>query len=101
LENAKDHVVSVRGEFEGIPLDIRARQTRRQTWRICIKIGLAGRGAPEVELRPDAGTTGARPAHPLRRTHRVQGSIRTLEGRGDEALDALIAFPQSHAKLWP
>lgn len=100
VETSGAQVLSMRGNVDEGPFDLRARQSRGGRWTLRVRLGMLGRGRPEVELVPDRSTSGLRPAHPLRATHRVRGSMRALEG-ADAALDTLLDFPEAHAAIEP
>ncbi len=102
LETAEGSVVSVRGDLDGSPIDLRARpaKTGTGTWRLTLRAGIMGRGRPNVELTPDRTDAGQRPAHEIARTHRVRGEARVLEDLDDEQLDALTPFATATAKFW-
>lgn len=100
LETAKGAVVSVRGDFDGLPIEIRARPGRTGAWSLTLKAGMLGRGRPDVELVPDPTEAGQRPTHAIGRTHRTLGSPRALELVGDPALDALEPFPDVRARFF-
>lgn len=93
-------VIAVRGELAGTAVDVRARSRRGEAWHIRVRVGVPGRGRPEVELQPDGSASGARPAHPIQRTHRIRGSARALERVDDPTLDALLAFARARARFW-
>lgn len=100
LETAKGAVVSVRGDFDGLPVELRARPGRGGAWSVTLKVGTLGRGRPDVELTPDPTDAGQRPAHAIGRTHRTVGSPRALELIGDGPLDALEPFPDARARFF-
>lgn len=93
-------ICAARGVVDDVPFVLRAR-TLGNACELGIRLGVPGRGAPEVELRPDRSDGGVRPTHLLARTHRVIGSARALEIWGDGVLDALVPFPTAIARLWP
>lgn len=101
LDTTHGLLMAVRGDLAGTSVDVRAKRVETERWKVRLRVGVPGRSPAEIELRPDAGHGGLRPTHVLARTHRVQGSVRALEGRGDALLDALVEFPRSRTKLWP
>jgi hypothetical protein len=101
LEAADGTVVALKGELAGSPLDLRARPGRGDTWKVSLDAGIIGRGRPGVELAPDSTPAGQRPEHPIGKTHRVRGDMRSLELVGDDVLDTLRPFSDAHAKFWP
>jgi hypothetical protein len=100
LENRWGAVVAVRGDVEGTTLDLRARPRRHGGWDLTLRSGMMGRGRADVELLPDASQGGIRPPHAISRTHRVRGSVRALEDRGDAPLDALAPFHEARIRFW-
>lgn len=100
LETARGPVVALRGEFEGTHLELKARPQRQGGWLVELHVGVVGRSKPDVELLPERGSSGVRPAHLLSRTHKIRGDARTLEHLGDDALDALLPFETAHVRLW-
>ena len=94
-------IVALRGEVDDQPVDIRARPHDDGTWSIELTVGTAGRGKAEVELWPDPGDHGERPAHLLARSHRIRGPRKIVEQLDDGLLDPLVALPQSRVQLWP
>jgi len=101
LDTAHGLLTAVRGDLASIAVDVRAKRVGTERWKIRLRVGVPGRSPAEIELRPDTGHGGLRPTHALARTHRILGSVRALEGRGDALLDALLEFPRARAKLWP
>jgi hypothetical protein len=93
--SAAKRVLVGRGELDDVSVDVRVHGGRD----IKLRVGVIGRGRPELEIVPDASGGGHRPAHALASTHRVEGSQRALE-RGDAVLDALMPFPGARARLW-
>lgn len=93
-------VVSVRGDLDGAPLDLRARPRRGGGWQISLRVGIIGRGRPVLELTPAGGHGGSRPAHELGLTHRAVGDVRRLEDVDDSQLDALQPFSSAKARYW-
>jgi hypothetical protein len=100
LADAPKTVVALRGEVSSMQVDIRARRVGRDAWELDVRIGVLGRGRPRVELVPDAGQAGQRPAHEIGATHRIRGSARELEQLGDVVLDAMMPFPRARARFW-
>jgi hypothetical protein len=100
LADAPKTVVALRGEVSSTHVDIRARLVGADAWAIDVRIGVIGRGRPQVELVPDPGQAGHRPAHELGRTHRIRGSARELERVGDPVLDTMMPFPRCRARFW-
>lgn len=100
LAEGKDRMAHVSGELSKVSIDVRARN-RRGRWKIELTAGLAGRGTPSVELIPDSGKRGNRPAHAIGRTHRVVGAARDLESSGEQLMDSLIGFPTARVRMWP
>lgn len=88
LEQADGHVLSLRGEVDHAPLQLRARQSRRG-WAVELTLGVPGRGRPEVELVPGDGG------------HRVLGNVRRLEALPEALLAALADHPSHRTRLWP
>jgi hypothetical protein len=93
-------LVAARGTVDDVPLALRGR-IEGEACDLSVRLGMPGRGAPEVALRPSPGDGGERPTHLLSRTHRVVGSARALEVWGDDVLDTLLPFPTVIARLWP
>lgn len=103
LETEAGTMVAARGDIDDIAVDLRARPGRHggtQTWDVELTVGVVGRGRAALELVPDTGPHGERPAHALGRTHRVHGSIRELESLDDALLDALVPFGSARVALW-
>jgi hypothetical protein len=100
LADAPRTVVAMRGEVSSTSIDVRARRSSKHGWAVELRVGVIGRGRPSAELVPDDSQNGARPAHELGRTHRIEGSARALEQIGDPVLDAIIPFPRSRARFW-
>lgn len=100
LEAAEGTVVSLRGAIDGTQVDLRARPTRARGWKLSMRVGVIGRGRPLLELTPDGGDSGARPAHELARTHRVMGDTRHIETLDDAQLDALTPFASSNVRFY-
>ena len=88
LEQADGRVVSLRGDLERNPLQLRARE-RRRGWSVELTLGVPGRGRPEVELIPDEGG------------HRVVGNTRRLESMPEALLVALADHPTHRTRFWP
>ncbi len=88
LEQADGRVVSLRGDLEHNPLQLRARE-RRRGWSVELTLGVPGRGRPEVELIPDEGG------------HRVVGNTRRLESMPEALLVALADHPTHRTRFWP
>ncbi|MFO0632488.1 MAG: hypothetical protein U0168_06530 [Nannocystaceae bacterium] len=80
---------AVRGVHRGLPVELRAEIDGARA-SVRGHIGTIGRGRPDAMLVPGPGAN--RPAHPLARTHAVQGSLRVLEHHGEGLLDACLPF---------
>ncbi|MBX7082460.1 MAG: hypothetical protein K1X88_24860 [Nannocystaceae bacterium] len=80
---------ALRGVHRGLPLELRAELDGERA-SVRGHIGSIGRGRPDALLVPGPGAN--RPAHPLARTHAVQGSLRVLEHHGEGLLDACLPF---------
>lgn len=93
-------VVSMRGDLDGTPLDLKARPHDDGNWDVSLRVGVIGRSRPVLELVPSPGGAGARPPHELGRTHRVLGDMRYLEEVDDAQLDALAPFSSARARYW-
>lgn len=99
---------ALRGSMGGVAIDVRAQsgpkgrenQSGTSAARLRMRVGLQGRGRPLVALEPSVGDGGARPAHEIGRSHRLQGDPRELERWGDGLLDALFGLASVRARLW-
>lgn len=100
LETEDGAILSMRGELEARAIELRARPLPRNAWSVELRVGVQGRERAEIELVPDRGTDGVRPAHLLARTHTVRGDRRAAEKLDDELLDALVPLPGARVELW-
>jgi len=87
LEQADGRVLSLRGDIDHSPLQLRARE-RRRGWSVELTLGVPGRDRPDVELIPGEGG------------HRVLGNVRRLEALPEALLAALAEYPTHRTRLW-
>jgi hypothetical protein len=101
LETESGALLSMRGDVKTRRVELRARPLPQDAWSLELSVGVHGRGRAEVELVPDPGEGGARPAHVLSRTHAVRGERRAAERLDDALLDAIVPLPDARVELWP
>ncbi|MCA9689406.1 MAG: hypothetical protein KC636_07335 [Myxococcales bacterium] len=100
LEQPDMTILAVRGELHDANVDLRARSPDGARWSIRLEVGVVGRGAAPLELRPDPNAIPGQ-HHPLVTTaHRIRGDARRLEAVDEDVLEALAHFPDHHARFW-
>ncbi|MCB9567181.1 MAG: hypothetical protein H6710_08240 [Myxococcales bacterium] len=90
VEEATETVIALRGELRRVAFDLRARSNDGRRWRVGLRAGVLGRGAPEAEVIPDGEGEG----------HRLRGDARLVGEAGGGVLAALSAFPESCGRFW-
>lgn len=102
LETESGALLSMRGDVQTRRVELRARPLPHDdAWALELSVGVHGRGRAEIELVPEPGDGGARPAHVLARTHAVRGERRAAERLDDTLLDAIVPLPDARVELWP
>lgn len=97
LEQQTGAVVALRGELDGVHVELRARH-ERAGWIVVAQAGTLGRGSPELELTP--GDPEELESHPLFGTHVIKGDPRRAERLPEALLLALQQFPDHRTRVW-
>ncbi len=113
LEQPKGTVLALRGMIRPpdetsakgqvpreIKLDLRARGSDERGWSVRVDLGVIGRTAPRLELRPDRRVEPGQYSPLLTTRHRVVGDTRHLETLDEALLEALGSFPDHSTRVW-
>jgi len=97
-ESKHGTAIAVRGSLDEVPIKLVMRISPKEAQFELT----AGRVGTQLlfELIPDSGQGGARPEHPISRTHRALGNLRALGELSDHPLDALFGHETSHVVVW-